>query len=228
MIINSKNTVVGSRNVPAGDLSANAVAVLSQTKQQDGTYIITLPINTSDEVMTNLQTGETLTDRLISLNNRSMGLLRDLSTLVLNLSATLGSNLSTMNHIYREDFATQDNLLIQNGKFSSGAITGDGVLGIKFQLNQGIVCNQKPILVGIHDIKTLNIDTENINVYVTANALDTEPFWFNCTDDYINGFDINIPVDYKKEQGKPWCINVKFQFNGTEEMSISDLVIAHI
>lgn len=220
----TRNTVIGTRNVPSVD--ANAVATLQRTKQKDGNYIITLPINTSDEVITNFQTGETLTDRLIHLNNRSMGILQDLSTLVLRLSHILGSDL-TLNNIYREDFATDENILVQEGVFNPGSISNNGS-GITFQLKRGIVSSLKPILVTIKDIKSIIATLDNVVVTMTVNALDTDPLWFDCTEQYINGTDITIPIEYQKEADTPWCINVKFQFIDEGEMSISDLVIAHI
>lgn len=224
MIAKAKNTVIGSRNVHAVD--ANAVAVLQRTKQDDGSYIISLPINTSDEVITNLQSGETLTDRLINLNNRSMGILQDMSTLVLRLSHILGSDL-TLNNIYREDFATDNHIILQEGVFAPGSISNNGS-GISFQLKEGIVTPIKPILVTIQDIKTIIASEDNVVVTITANALDSEPTWFDCTENYVSGRDITIPIDYNKEPEVPWCINVKFQFIYEGELSISDLVIAHI
>lgn len=217
-----KNTVIGSRNVPMSD--ANAVAVLQRTKQEDGSYIISLPVNTSDEVLTNLQSGETLTDRLIELNNRSMGLLQDLSTIILCLSPVLTEDLS-LNHIYRENFKTTNKLSITDGNFEPGSISGTE---IQYSLKHGIKTFKKPVLVSIKDIKSLELNEENVNVYLTVNHDDTNPLWIECTEEYLSGNDITVPLDCEKEQGKPWSINVRFHINNNESVSISDLVIAHI
>ena len=218
-----KNTVVGSRRTSMED--ANAVAVLQRTKQEDGSYIISLPVNTSDEVLTNLQSGETLTDRLIELNNRSMGLLQDLSTIVLCLSPVLTEDLN-LNHIYRENFKTDKNLVVTNGTFEPGSISGNQV---GYHLKQGIRTYKKPILVSVKDIKTPNlVSTNNVSVQVTANFEDEQPLWIDCTEEYLAGMDVNIPIDYVKEEGKPWSINFKFNMKSEETIIISDLIISHI
>lgn len=222
MITKTKNTVIGSRTVSADD--ANAVAVLQRTKQADGSYIISLPINTTDEVITNLQSGETLTDRLIELNARSMGLLQDLSTIILYLSPVLTEDLN-LNHIYRENFKTDDRLLISSGTFEPGSISGNE---IDYQLKRGILSSKKPILVSIKDIKSSELNTDNVNVYITANYEDTNPLWIECTEEYLLGTDVTIPIAYEKEEGKPWSVNIRFQIVNNESVSISDLVIAHI
>ena len=223
MISRTKNTVIGSRNTSMND--ANAVAVLQRTKQEDGSYIISLPINTSDEVLTNLQSGETLTDRLIELNNRSMGLLQDLSAIVLCLSPILTEDLN-LNHIYRENFKSDNNLLITNGVFEPGSISGNE---ISYQLKQGIRTFKKPILVSAKDIKSLKpADARNVSVQVTVNFEDSQPLWIDCTEEYLLGSDVNIPIEYDKEDGKPWSINFRFNMRSTEAVVISDLIISHI
>lgn len=221
MKIENPNITLGKKSTSE---NANAVSVLQRTRQQNGEYIITLPINTSDEVVTNLQTGETLTDRLIDVNNYSMGIIEDLSTILLKMSVLLNGDLQ-LNHFYRNDFKNEDDLVVTTGDFVTGSLSGEI---IEYQLLKGIVTAKKPVMISIKDIKSLDVTVDDVQVLLTVNAKDDDPLWMDCTYEYLNKQSITVPYEIDKDAEKPWCINVKFIFNCEESITISDLIISHI
>lgn len=221
MKIQNLNAMVGRQ---ATQSNANAVSILQRTKQPNGEYIITLPINTSDEVLVNIQTGETLTDRLIQINNYTMGIIEDLSSVILKVSAVLNDDLQ-LNYMYRDSFKSDEKLLITTGDFVPGSLSGDI---IEYQLQKSIISGRKPVMISIKDIKTKDVKPEEVQVLVTVNANDDEPSWLDCTEQYLNNQAITVPNVIDKDNKKPWAINVKFIFNCMEPISISDLIISHI
>ena len=221
MKIQNLNAMVGRQ---ATQSNANAVSILQRTKQPNGEYIITLPINTSDEVLVNIQTGETLTDRLIQINNYTMGIIEDLSSVILKISAVLNDDLQ-LNYMYRDSFKTDEKLLITSGDFVSGSLSGNT---IEYELQKAIISSRKPVMISIKDIKSKDVESDEVQVLLTVNADDDEPYWIDCTEQYLNNQAITVPNIIDKDNKKPWSINVKFIFNCIESISISDLIISHI
>lgn len=202
-----------------------AVSVLQHTKQNDGSYIVTLPINTSEEVFTDMDTGEVLADRLQTIINTESGILNDMVTMLLKISPLVTGKLE-LNHIYKDDFKTSDNLNITLGNYESGTLSGER---ITYQLASGINRTTSPRQITIQDIKSRELQEGEVSVYVSVNFGDLNVYWIDCTREYLSKKAINIPYLEDKEKGKPWCINVKFVFNCEDNpVSISDLVIAHI
>lgn len=222
MKIENLNAMVGKQSTQN---NANAVSILQRTKQPNGDYIITLPINTSDEVIVDIQTSESLTDRLIHLNNYAMGIIEDLSTILLKMSAVLNDDLH-LNYMYRDNFKSDEKLLINTGDFVSGSLNGEI---IDYQLQDSIISYRKPVMISIKDIKSKIVTPEEVQVSYTVNYNDEEPTWIDCTEEYLNNQAITVPsVIETKENNKPWSINVKFIFNCIESITISDLIISHI
>lgn len=205
------------------DLSA--VSVLQRTKQDDGSYIITLPVNTSEEVYTDMNTGEILADRLIDIKNTESTLLDDMTEVLLKLSPLVSGTLQ-LNHIYKEDFRTADNINLLNGKFIEGCVQGER---LSFQLAKGLTRFTQPKKIKIKDIKNINATSSNVSVYITVNFEDLNVYWMDCTEAYLNKQTIDIPHLQEKESNKPWSVNVKFVFKSDDvPVSVSDLIIAHI
>lgn len=205
------------------DLSA--VSVLQRTKQDDGSYIITLPVNTSEEVYTDVNTGEILSDRLIDIKNTESTLLDDMTELLLKLSPMVSGSLQ-LNHIYKEDFRSMDNIELLSGEFAPGSIQGER---LSFQLKNGIHRTTQPKKIKVKDVKNIEANASNVSVYITVNFEDINVYWMDCTEAYLNKQDIDIPYLEEKEDNRPWSVNVKFVFkSNTIPVSVSDLIIAHI
>lgn len=202
-----------------------AVSVLQRTKQADGSYIITLPINTSDEVYTNIDEGEVLSDRLLSIKNTESSMLDDMATLLLKMSPLVTGNLN-LNHIFKDDFKTVNNISVTTGNHEPGALSGERIV---YQLANGIKRDTRPRKITIKDIKNREVVEGEVSVYVSVNFEDINVYWIDCTQEYLQQKAINIPYLDGKEADKPWNINVKFTFNCPDNaVTISDLVIAHV
>lgn len=202
-----------------------AVSVVQRTKQEDGSYIITLPVNTSEEVYTDMNTGENLYDRLNIIKDTESTLLEDMANLLLKISPLVTGKLE-LNHIYKDDFKTIDNINKLSGEFEQGSIHG---ARLSYQLKKGIQRETQPKKITIKDVKNREVNSSEVSVYVTVNFEDLNVYWMDCTDAYINKEAIDIPYLGEKDKGKPWSINVKFVFKCDEDpVSVSDLIIAHI
>ena len=76
-------------------------SVLQQVKNADNEYEVTLPYNTMDEVLESLESGKTLRQVNIEINDKQEGLLDDLGTIMYSLSGLIDDRLQ-LNQIYRE------------------------------------------------------------------------------------------------------------------------------
>lgn len=202
-----------------------AISVLQRTKQTDGSYVITLPVNTSEEVYTDMSSGEVLADRLENIIKIESAMLDDMTTIILNLSSLVTGQLK-LNHIYRDDFKSVDGISLTLGEHEQGSISGHK---ISYQLASGISRSTKPNKIIIKDVKSREVTEDEVSVYVSINFEDLNVYWIDCTNEYLNKQAITIPRLDGKEDDKPWSINVKFVFNCEETpISISDLIIAHV
>lgn len=213
-------------------IEERAISVLQRVKQEDGTYVIYLPVTTTKEVIANTETGESMADILNNIirvvQSESYTLLEDFATVVGKLAGLVDENF-TANHIYRDNMKTADGLNINTGLFVPGSVssTSDGILS--FSLANPIVLDDKPLKFQLKDIKNIT-GNFNTTVRVTFNALDAVPTWIDITDHYNNNLFYSVGK-LEKDPNTDWAINVSIQANRTSAEGIyevSDLMILHI
>lgn len=151
----------------------------------------------------------------------------DLATLVYELAGMLDNRLS-MNILYRENFKTPDHITINNGIFSPGFIQSVPNKGIDFQLASPIELNTKPAKFKLkHYTEIQGIPT--LGCFITFNALDSNPAWFNVSEALLSSSFFDIP-SFEKEDGKPYALNIRIHGNSAYEsnIKISDLMVVFL
>ena len=118
-------------------------SVLQQVKNADNEYEVTLPYNTMDEVLESLESGKTLRQVNIEINDKQEGLLDDLGTIMYSLSGLIDDRLQ-LNQIYRENFKTNENIDITTGVYTQGCVKSVENQGIDFRLRTPVTLNMKP------------------------------------------------------------------------------------
>lgn len=213
-------------------IEGKAISVLQRIKQEDGSYVIYLPITTTKEVIANEETGESMADILNNVirvvQSESYTLLEDFATLVGKIAGLVDENI-TANHIYRDNMKTADGIKINNGIFTPGSITStsDGV--ISYSLSSPLVLEDKPLKFQLKDIKNITGDF-NISLKVTFNALDSSPTWIDISDYYKNDLFYSVGK-LDKDPNRNWAINFVFQASRTSSegsLEVSDFMILHI
>ena len=212
-----------------------AISYLERVKLDDGSYVIKLPITSANEVIYNLETGETIhqifNDALRAVQAESYTLLEDFAILVSKIAGLVDDNI-VGHHIYRDNMKTNELITVQSGRFAPGSVSNGTEKKLAFHMKNPIVLKDKPIKL---QLKTINniIGDFNINIKVTFNALDDEPMWIDYTDYYNEGRFIPLTVDYmsRKQQDIPWAINFIFEAERVTDIGsieIVDFMVLHL
>lgn len=202
-------------------------SILQRVKDENGDYFIQLNYNTMDEVLDSLETGKTLRQINLEINDKQEGLLDDLATVLYSLAGLVDTKLE-LNHIYRENFKDESNINITNGTFEQGSIKANRGEQIDFQLNSPKELRMKPDKFKLnHMIKYLG--NPNISCKITFNALDTTPEWFNANEALVSNSFFNIPM-INKDEGKPYALNIRIHglCDSSSSIEISDLMVMFI
>jgi hypothetical protein len=212
-----------------------AVSYLERVKLDDGTYVIKLPITSANEVIYNLETGETIhqifNDAIRAVQAESYTLLEDFATLVGKIAGLVDDNING-HHIYRDNMKTNELINVTAGRFVPGSVGNGGESKLCFELKKPIVLDHKPIKVQFKDMKHV-VGDFNINIKITFNALDDEPIWVDYTDYYNEEKFLSLTVDYmaKKQAGVNWAINFKFEAERVTDIGnieVVDFIILHL
>lgn len=212
-----------------------AISYLERVKLDDGTYVIKLPITSANEVIYDLETGETIHqifhDALRAVQAESYTLLEDFATLVGKIAGLVDDNIDG-HHIYRDNMKTNDNITVEYGKFVPGSVSNGTEDKLCFQLKNPLVLKDKPIKLQFKDMKHV-VGDFNFRVRITFNALDDEPIWVDYTDYYMEGRFMPLTVDYasKKQAGVDWAINFKFEATRVTDIGnieLVDFMILHL
>ena len=213
-------------------IEERAISILQRVKQEDGSYVIYLPITTTKEVIANEETGESMADILNNIirvvQSESYTLLEDFATIVGKLAGLLDENIIA-HHVYRDNMKTSDGITINNGMFVPGTVnsTSDGLLS--YTLSNPLELEDKPLKFQFKDIKKITGDF-NYALKVTFNALDVSPTWIDITDYYKNDLFYSVGK-MEKDPNKKWAINFLFQASRTSatgSFEVSDFMILHI
>jgi hypothetical protein len=101
------------------------VSTLQRVKISDGSYAIVLPINTTDEVLVDVQNNVNLTSALNTINvtitNNKDTVMDDLITIMTQLSSFITKPLD-LNHISIRDMSSSNNINLTSGLFIPGKI----------------------------------------------------------------------------------------------------------
>lgn len=213
-------------------IEEKAISVLQRIKQEDGSYVIYLPINTTKEVIADIETGQTMDEMLQDIihvvQSESFTLLEDFATIVGKLAGLVDENF-TANHIYRDNMKTSDGITISNGIFTPGSVSSNSDGLLSFTLANPLVLEEKPLRFQFKDIKNVT-GGFTTNIRVTFNALDSAPTWIDITNYYKN--DTFYPVgNIDKDPNRNWAINISVQATRASSegtMEITDLMLLHI
>ena len=213
-------------------IEEKAISILQRIKQEDGSYVIYLPITTTKEVIANEETGESMADILNNImrvvQSESYTLLEDFATIVGKLAGLTDENIIA-HHVYRDNMKTEDNIRISDGVFTPGTITNNSDGMLTYTLSTPIELEDKPLKFQFKDIK--NITGEfNYSLSVTFNALDTVPTWIDITNYYKNNLFYSVGK-LEKDPNNKWAMNFLFQASrtgATGSFEVSDFMILHI
>ena len=202
-------------------------SVLQQVKNADNEYEVTLPYNTMDEVLESLESGKTLRQVNIEINDKQEGLLDDLGTIMYSLSGLIDDRLQ-LNQLYRENFKTNENINITTGVYTQGCVKSVENQGIDFRLRTPVTLNMKPSKFKLKHF----INIKNSPVFsceITFNALDAQPHWFSINNALTSGSFFEIP-EFVKEDSKPYAMNIRIKANcnNNSSIEISDLMVLYI
>ena len=161
---------------PAQD-PQRAISFLERVKLDDGTYVIKLPITTADQVIYDMESGETIhqifNDALRAVTAESYTLLEDFAVLVGKIAGLVDDNVFG-NHIFRDNMKTDELIKVISGKFIPGCVTNGTETMLSFTLKNPIEFENKPIKFQLRDMKNV-VGEFNYRLKVTFNALDDEP-----------------------------------------------------
>ena len=208
------------------------ISVLHRIKQEDGSYVIYLPITTTKEVIANEETGESMADILNNVirvvQSESYTLLEDFATIVGKLAGLIDENIIA-HHVYRDNMKTEDNIRISDGVFTPGTITNNSDGMLTYTLSTPIELEDKPLKFQFKDIKNITGDF-NYSLSVTFNALDAVPTWIDITNYYKNNLFYSVGK-LEKDPNNKWAMNFLFQASrtgATGSFEVSDFMILHI
>ena len=213
-------------------IEEKAISVLHRIKQEDGSYVIYLPITTTKEVIANEETGESMADILNNVirvvQSESYTLLEDFATIVGKLAGLIDENIIA-HHVYRDNMKTEDNIRISDGVFTPGTITNNSDGMLTYTLSTPIELEDKPLKFQFKDIKNITGDF-NYSLSVTFNALDAVPTWIDITNYYKNNLFYSVGK-LEKDTNNKWAMNFLFQASrtgATGSFEVSDFMILHI
>lgn len=202
------------------------VSSLLRVKDELGNYVTTLPINTLEEVIVNVETGKTLatliTEMVDEIVQSKEYIIKDLVNVVCDI-APFTDLTRDSSHIYINNLKTKDGLTITKGAFEEGRLYTDDN-DLEFSLTQPLSTEFLPSKVLI---KTINKNVGNIayEVQVTNNALDAEPVLENCSEAVKNGAYFTF-TNMTKQADTSWAIGLRFK--ATKSQSTDKIDIYHL
>ena len=212
-------------------MAQQIISVLERVKDANGNYVLILPVNTVEEVFISLETGERLSDVLkkiiTKVDDARLSTIEDLSSTINKMSGLIDDTL-TLNHIYRNNFKTKDNLDISSGTYSSGSIKISQGQSMDFRLKNPIELNFTPTEFKVTEIAKY-LGSPNISCLITFNALDSSPQWYDCTDVLTTGLFAKVPAIPNKEVDKKYAINIRIRCtcDSSSTFEIMDLSVLY-
>lgn len=213
-------------------MSQKIISALTRVKDDNGEYVLILPINTVEDVLVDLNTGETLADLISNIvketDDTRLTVIEDLSSVVNALAGLIDVKLP-LNHIYRENFKNTDNILKTAGTFFEGGVRSLQGQSIDFKLINPIDLKSKPDKFKITHISKY-IGSPAITCLVTFNAKDTSPSWFDCKEVFTTGLFAEVPNIPNKEENKPYSLNIQFKCtcDSSSTFELNDLSILYV
>lgn len=207
------------------------ISALNRTKDENGNYVVILPINTIEEVFVDLGTGVKLSDILDNVveqvNDTRLTTIEDLSS-VINMLSGLIDNKIELNHIYRDNFKDDSNLEIKKGTFKSGGLRIVQGEELDFKLKNPIHLKYIPTEFKVTQICKY-LGGPDLTCLITFNALDSNPKWYDCTDVVTTGLFAKVPEITDKEADKDYAINVRFMCScdGASTYEIMDMSVLY-
>ena len=207
------------------------ISALERVKDANGDYVLILPVNTVAEVFISLETGVRLSDVLnkmiVKVDDARLSTIEDLSNTINKLSGLIDDKLM-LNHIYRDNFKTKDNLSITSGTYSSGSIKIAQGQSMDFKLKNPITLSFVPTDFKVTQISKY-LGSPSISCLITFNALDSNPQWYDCTKVLTTGSFAKVPAIPNKEEDKAYAINVRIRCtcNGSSTFEIMDLSVLY-
>lgn len=96
-----------------------------RVRQPDGTYQVVLPINTSDEVYTNISTKETLKTKITAMDATTQfnkeSSIDDMMMMLIQLSSFFPKPIA-MNNMFVDDFTVSTNVTLTSGLYTPGKL----------------------------------------------------------------------------------------------------------
>lgn len=209
------------------------ISALQRVREdRDGEYTLVLPVNTIEDVFVSLQSGvrlsELLQDIIEDVDDTKLTLVEDMSTVINNLAGLIDSRLP-LNHLYRENFKTTENIAITNGTFTQGSIKASQNQQLDFKLKTPIEVAKLPEKFKITQMSKY-IGSPQLTFLITFNAKDSSPAWFDCTATVTSGLFTNVPSIPNKEPGKPYAMDfrVRCTCNASSTFEIMDFSLLHV
>lgn len=213
-------------------MSQKIISALTRVKDDNDEYVLILPINTIEDVMVDLNSGETLAELIDGIikdtDDTRLTVIEDLSSVVNTLAGLIDVKLP-LNHIYRENFKNTSNILKTAGTFFEGGVKALQNKNIDFKFINPIDLKSKPDKFKITHISKY-IGSPAITCLITFNAKDTRPSWFDCKDVFSSGLFAEVPEIPNKEANKPYSLNIHFRCscNSSSTFEMNDLSILHV
>lgn len=213
-------------------MAQKIISALTRVKDDNGEYVLILPINTVEDVLVNLETGENLADLIQNIiketDDTRLTVIEDLASVVNTLAGLIDVKLP-LNHIYRENFKNTNNILKTTGTFFEGGVKALQNQNIDFKFINPIDLKSKPDKFKITHISKY-LGNPAITCLITFNAKDTKPAWFDCVEVFSSGLFAEVPEIPNKEVNKPYSLNIQFKCtcNSSSTFEINDLSILHV
>lgn len=224
-----------NENIEPAPILERAMAVVERVKLEDGNYVIKLPVTSAEQVIYDLETGETIheifNNALRAVLAESYTLLEDFATLVGKIAGLVDDNIDA-HHIFRDNMKYDNLINLQNGRFQPGSISNGTEDKLVFSMKNPIVLKNKPVKFELKSINNI-IGNINIKVRMTFNALDDEPIWIEYTDHYNNELFLPLTADVaaRKQDGVDWAINFVFEAERLDPQSsieVVDYIVLHL
>lgn len=213
-------------------MAQKIISALTRVKDDNGEYVLILPINTVEDVMVDLKTGESLADLIQNIvkntNDTRLTVIEDLASVVNALAGLIDVRLP-LNHIYRENFKNTDNIIKTAGVFFEGGVKALQNQNIDFKFINPIDLKSKPDKFKIANISKY-LGNPAITCLITFNAKDTKPSWFDCAQVFATGLFAEVPEIPNKEENKPYSLNIQFKCtcNSSSTFELNDISILHV
>lgn len=199
---------------------------------KNGEYTLVLPNNTIEDVFVSLKSKvtlkEVLKDMVEDIDDARLTLTEDLAAVVNSLAGLIDTRLP-LNHIYRENFKTKDNVSITHGTYTGGGIKASQEQNMDFKLKNPIELKKIPEKFKITQMSKY-VGSPQLTFLITFNAKDSQPQWFDCTASVTSGLFTVVPEIPNKEAEKPYALDfrVRCNCNDSSTFEIIDFMVLHV